>query len=521
MEGPDSPPVAVGVDDSATVLAQAAFLLEEAGFEVLRAETAREAQRVCRSAGRLHVGFIDKQLPDDSGLNLIPKIKKLHPHCELIMITGTPTFESAVAAFKWGAMDFIEKPLRPDALRNLAKSAAEKVRLREDNARLEQQLARAQRMEAVGRLAGGIAHDFNNVLMAIITSAAFLREDVVEGDPRQEDIDGILKAAESASRLVRQLLVFSRDDAAPTSSNDVNGCIRRLERILRRTLPSEIDLVMQLSDDTGNIELNLSHLEQLVMNLVINARDAMPSGGELVVETRRTGVGAGAAGATILPAGEYAELRVTDSGIGMTEDVKQSIFEPFFTTKDEGKGTGLGLSTCYGIANAARGAILVDSELGRGSTFRVLLPASVAPSASRSRLPAEDERRGGSETILLVEDDNRIRRLTARILERYGYDVRTAAHGDEALEMVEGGGAEFDMILTDIDMPKINGPALIEMLSERHRPVPARYMTGYGGGESVALDNVPSSAIISKPFRAAELLTFVRKALDEDGGSSS
>lgn len=382
--------------------------------------------------------------------------------------------------------------------------------------RLEEQLALAARMESVGRLAGGVAHDFNNLLTVILAHAGFIENDPAAGDCPREDASQIRAAAERAAALTRQLLAFSRKQTVKLEVVDVNQVVRSIESMLLRIIGEDMDLRVELADDLGMVEADRSQLEQVILNLAVNARDAMPDGGTLTLRTagrefrtEATAAGAGAA------SGSFIELSVTDTGVGMDAETRAHAFDPFFTTKERGKGTGLGLATVYGIVEQCGGFTRIDSAPGWGTSVSAFLPRverSAAP--ERTGLIAQ-EVRGHGERILLVEDEAMVRRLARRILERAGYAVRDAGSSAEALELLEAGTEQFDLLLTDVVLPGLNGRQLAERVVTLRPSVKVIFTSGYTD-DAIAHRGVLDAglSLLSKPFSAASLTALVRDVLE-------
>jgi PAS domain S-box-containing protein len=380
---------------------------------------------------------------------------------------------------------------------------------------LEEQLRQAQKMEAVGRLAGGIAHDFNNLLTAILSNTELVLGELPEGPVRQ-DVEVIRHTAERAAALTRQLLAFSRKQVIQPRLLDLSALVYNTERMLRRTIGDRIVLETDLRD-TGSILADPGQLEQVLVNLAVNARDAMPEDGTLTIRTRELVVDeAFASRHRGLRGGAYVVLEVEDSGTGMDAAIQSRIFEPFFTTKEIGKGTGLGLATVYGIVKQTAGYVAVDSAPGRGAIFTIYLPRQEgrAPAAEKvtDRLP------GGSETILVVEDEASVRNSIKRILTRKGYAVLEARHGADALQVIDRSDGPVDLVVTDLMMPEMSGRELIRELQALQRPPRIVVMSGYDEQSVMGQDSLPpGTGFLEKPFTVEGLLQTVRGALDLDG----
>jgi signal transduction histidine kinase/CheY-like chemotaxis protein len=384
--------------------------------------------------------------------------------------------------------------------------------------RAEEQIRQAQKMEAVGRLAGGVAHDFNNMMMIIMGFSDFLLSTLPRDDPRWADADEIRKAADRAMHLTRQLLGFGRQQLVARSVLSLNEVVSGMERMLRPLLGEDIRLVTSLSVGLGGVEADYGQLEQVVMNLALNARDAMRGGGRLTIETLDVDLPEGYAYRHIgidIPAGPYVMLVVTDSGHGMTPEVKGRLFEPFFTTKPTTQNTGLGLATVYGIVVQSGGYIWVDSEPEKGTAFKICFPRvdSEAETAQPTERRATPDR--GSETILLVEDEQAVRTVATRVLMNQGYRVLAASNGDEALTIVEQVGGVIDLVLTDVVMPDMGGPDLIHQLDQRWPGVRVLYMSGYAEGDKIRAGMQDrDTSFLQKPFSAESLVFTVRQVLD-------
>jgi PAS domain S-box-containing protein len=381
---------------------------------------------------------------------------------------------------------------------------------------LEEQLRQSQKMDAVGRLAGGIAHDFNNLLTVIKCHSELLLEELHAASPQQEEVRDIQKAAERATALTRQLLAFSRKQLLQPRVIDLNAVVGELEPMLRRLIGEDIGVATMLDPALGRTMSDASQLEQVLVNLAVNARDAMPGGGTLTIETANVEVDEHhRLRQMAAQPGAYVMLAVGDDGCGMDADTRARAFEPFFTTKPAGQGTGLGLSTVYGIVQQSGGYITVDSESGRGTTFRIYLPRVSAPATAVPPSPATASSIRGTETILLVEDEEAVRALAKKILERQGYHVFEARHGADALRVAEQLDGRIDLVVTDVVMPQMNGRELAERLAAVRPGVAVLFMSGYTDDEIIRrglLD--PDMAFLQKPFTAHALARAVRDMLD-------
>ena len=391
--------------------------------------------------------------------------------------------------------------------------------LRDTSARkgLEAQLLHAQKMEAIGRLAGGVAHDFNNLLTAIIGYSELVLSRLGGSDPIRKEIEEIMKTGERAASLTRQLLAFSRKQVMKPIVLDPNGLVADLEKMLRRLIGEDVDLITILEPDLGCVRADPGQIEQVIMNLAVNARDAMPQGGKLVIETANVYLDQADVGdrADVAP-GPYVMLAVSDTGTGMDPKTLSHLFEPFFTTKAQGKGTGLGLSTAYGITKQSGGHVTAQSEPGAGTTFKIYLPRLEGTAAAVQPDQVWSGAVKGSETVLLVEDEDVVRNLARAILEENGYRVLEARHGGEALLMCERHKEPIHLLLTDLVMPGVSGGKLGEYLTFLRKEMKVLYMSGYTGSSLIretALVN--GFAFMQKPFTPHSLTRKVREVLDE------
>lgn len=382
--------------------------------------------------------------------------------------------------------------------------------------RAADQLRQAQKMEAVGRLAGGVAHDFNNILGVISACSEFLRDRVEKGSQAAQFVDNLRRAAERGASLTRQLLIFSRKQVIKPQVLNLNERLTEVSKLLRPLMGEDIEILISPKTDDAFVEADPGQLDQIVMNLAVNARDAMPRGGKLILETSMMDLDESFARLHgPMTSGKYVLLAVSDNGIGMDQVTAQRIFEPFFTTKEVGKGTGLGLATVYGIVQQAGGYIWVYSEPARGTTFRIYLPS--AAEKIKSSLDVEPEAmppRHEGMTVLLVEDDEMFRTLTRQMLEEHGYRVLTATDGKSALDTVVADDGAIQLVLTDVVMRGVSGPEMVKKLKQLQPGMRVVYMSGYTG-ELIADRDVLESGItlLEKPFSRASLLKAIDAAL--------
>jgi nitrogen-specific signal transduction histidine kinase len=379
--------------------------------------------------------------------------------------------------------------------------------------RLEEQLLQAQKMDAVGRLAGGIAHDFNNVLTAIKGHLAFALESMPPTDAAHSDLMEAETAANRASALTKQLLTFSRQQIMQVRTVDIKSLVADFDRMIRRVIGEDIRIETTLPAEALHVRADAGQLQQVLMNLAVNARDAMPKGGRLTIDVRTETRDAPWPGEEEVQSGGYVMVSVGDTGAGMTEEVRARIFEPFYTTKESGKGTGLGLAIVYGIVKQFGGHIYVYSEPGRGSTFKIFLPQSEAEAVASSD-EADVGVEGGTETILVVEDDVAVRALAVRALRGRGYSVLQAGNGIEALAVLAM-SKDVRLILSDAIMPEMRGQELADIVVRDYPATKFILMSGYTGTDFSALP--PGVVFIEKPFTVRSLTRTVREVLDNGG----
>ena len=385
------------------------------------------------------------------------------------------------------------------AVEGILRDTTERTLAEQQRLRLEHQLRQNERLDSLGHLAGGVAHDFNNLLAVILGYCGMVAESLPPEDPGQADVEGIRKAAERGAALTRQLLIFSRLEPSRLETVDLNVVVSETRDLLRRTLGEDISVVTRLAGDLNTVRADRSKMEQVLLNLVMNARAAMPDGGELTITTEN---------------GEAAVvLSVTDQGHGMEPEVAQRAFEPFFTTRPKGQGTGLGLATAYGAVTDAGGSIGIDSAPGAGTTVRIRLPAAAA--ADEPEAPARDEPPAGrNESVLLVEDEDAVRRMMLRQLDRSGYRVCEVGDPQDALRVFAAEPHRFDILLTDVVMPGMSGTQLASRVRELRPDLPVLFMSGYTTGPAPGGHELPADgSLLHKPFDRATLLTALHRAL--------
>jgi len=467
-----------------------------------------------------HVILLDLSLPDGYGLSTLQRIKSAVSHIPIVILTGLNDEGVAVQAVQEGAQDYLVKGQMDSTL--LARSiryAIERKRANKEKEDLEQQLRQSQKMEAIGRLAGGIAHDFNNLLTVISGNTALSLDELHKNHPLRGNMEDIKEASERGAELIRQLLAFSRHQIMEMKILDMNILLKDWDRMLNRILGDDVELITVFKEDIGKVKADEGQIMQVIMNLIVNARDAMPCGGKLTVETTNVILDETYCEThkEVAP-GHYVMLSVSDSGVGMIPKVKEQIFEPFFTTKEMGRGTGLGLSTVYGIVKQTGGHIQVYSEVGWGTTFKIYLPRvdELIEVDSLKATSSTFEFMQGSETILLVEDDDQVRRYVHKTLEKYGYKILEAANAEDAISVVEKHmGEKIDLLLTDVVMPGMNGRDCAECLVSFFPEMKVLYMSGHAEGSIVHQGILePGTVFLQKPFTPEALILKVRQMLE-------
>jgi signal transduction histidine kinase len=420
------------------------------------------------------------------------------------------TFSTTRRAFSNDDVYFLE------AVANVLGAAMDRQQAQAALQDREEQLRQAQKMEAVGMLAGGVAHDFNNLLSAIIGFSELVLMRMSPEDPLRQYIEEVARAGDRAAALTGQLLTFARRQVLRPESLDVNLVLSDLEQLLRRVIGEDVDLAILLSTQPVRVKADRGQIEQVIINLVVNARDAMPQGGQLTIETQRVDLDTEYARDHLgVRPGAHVLLAVSDTGIGMDAATRARIFEPFFTTKEVGKGTGLGLSTAYGIVKQSEGDIWVYSEPGHGTTFKIYLPRNEEVGEAPVRPRAMGDQPHGTETVLVVEDEPSVRALVRGVLQATGYTVLEASRGEEALEVMQQHHGPIDLLLTDVVMPGMSGPELAARRGQHHPEAKVLYMSGYTGDVAVRHGVLgQSSAYLQKPITPTTLSRKVREVLD-------
>ena len=461
----------------------------------------------------------DHNMPCFSGDDALKLVKSSAPDVPFIVVSGTRGEEHAVDAMRAGASDFIVKTrlhrLAPVVERELHEAAqrAEQRRMSEALAESQHQLRQAQKLEALGRLAGGVAHDFNNLLAVILGYADIVLKGLPSDDSHRGDIQEIKRAATRAAELTRQLLAFSRQQVLEAVVLNLNGVIDGVLQLLRHLVDESIAIELHCQTDLWNIKGDRIRMEQVLMNLVSNARDAMPHGGTLTLTTANVLVGPSTPVDRPLLPGRYVRLEVRDTGIGIPEDVLPKIFEPFFTTKEVGRGTGLGLATVHGIVQQSQGSIFVESRPGHGTTFTTYLPETAEPVAAEASAAVTSLGPATYDRVLLVDTDPAVRELGSRVLTKAGYHVTVAASPDRVLAALTSDAAPVGLLVTALNMPDTTGLALAQRMRATHPNLPALFITDPKGPRIDLLEIFKHGDILVKPFTSTDLLTKVRDAV--------
>ena len=503
------------VDDDPQAEALISMALAEASFTPAVDVVGTASAGIARIQADEHdIYLIDQQLPDGTGIELIRSANAGATSKPFILMTGYGSSEIDEQASRAGAVDYVEKHMVTAQLERSIRFALrnwQSVRMLQDR---EEQLRQAQKMEAIGRLAGGVAHDFNNLL--IIGYTDLIAERIDPTEPTARDVGEIRKAADRAAGLTRQLLAFSRKQLLSPSVISLNDTTSGLLQMLPRVIGDHIRTTANLSDGLAPVKADASQMEQVFINLVLNARDAMPMGGLLSIETANVELDDERLANESLgvPPGRYVMMAIGDTGTGMDAATRERAFEPFFTTKPKGKGTGLGLATVYGIIDQSGGAIYLDTAPGRGTTVRIYLPATddVADAKVEAAPPSADR---GTETLLLVEDNEAVRSLAAKALHRRGYKVFEARSGEEALKLTETNGLRPDLLITDVIMPGLSGPNLAARLMHAQPRLRVLYVSG--STDDANADHggfVGQAPLLQKPFTPSTLAERIRAILD-------
>ncbi|MBI3852330.1 MAG: response regulator [Verrucomicrobia bacterium] len=486
--------------------------------EIVHVESEQAFQTVLEKA-KADLIISDFSLPSYDGMAALALVQKLQPETPFIFVSGTIGEDRAVESLKSGATDYILKN-RLERLVPAVRRALREAQERTERRQIEQQLRQAQKMETIGQLVGGVAHDFNNLLVVIRGNAELVLMDVEQlSEDARESLKQIVAASERAANLIRQLLALGRQQVMRLQPLNLNEVVEDLTRMLDRIIGEKIHLHCSYTMPLPLCKADVGMMEQVLVNLIVNARDAMPHGGQLTIATEKTNLDE--AHAAVHPetrAGEFVCLTVSDTGTGIASEHLPRIFEPMFTTKEQGKGTGLGLATVYGIVKQHQGWIEVSSRVGVGSSFKIFIPAIASPATTATRPEAEANLPGGNEGVLLVEDDVGVRIMTRRVLETVGYRIWEAATSREALDIWKTRAPAIDLLFTDIILPDgLTGRELAEQLWAQRPALKVIFTSGYSAdvaGKDTEFLRRTKSYFLQKPCPAPTLIMMVRRCLD-------
>jgi len=502
-------------DEKDTGLVQAALEAEGITCTVKRVENRADFVAVLER-GNVDLILSDFSLPAFDGLSALEMARSKYPGIPFIIVSGTLGEELAIESLKRGVTDYVPK-LHLQRIAPAVTRAIQEVEARGERRRLEEQFIEAQKMEVVGQLASGVAHDFNNILAVIIGYSALMKDALGPDHPQHKHAEEVWHAAEQATGLTRQLLVFSRKQKVQPVVLDLNEVVEDLDKMLRRLINENVGLTMALGKKIGRVRADAGYVGQVLINLVVNARDAMPNGGRLTIATKNVTLDENYAQThpEVVP-GDYVMFTVSDTGVGMTDEVKVHLFEAFFTTKPKGKGTGLGLATCLTIVKQCGGHIAAYSELGKGTTFKVYFPRVDQPLEAALRAEQAGPLPRGTETLLVVEDEPAVCQLACNVLKNQGYKVLRAMNGQDALRVArEHEGPPIRLVITDVIMPQMGGKVMAEWLNSDFPDLKILFTSGYTD-DAIVHHGVlePGVAFLPKPYTPATLARKVREMLD-------
>ena len=495
--------------------------LERGGYQPTFGRATTPADLNQALTGSWDIAISDFAPANFSALQALRTIQEKAIDLPVIVVSGKIKDSDVLSALKAGAADHMTR----SNLMRLNAAVEREIRAaksRRDRIRLEEQFHQAQKMEAVGRLAGGVAHDFNNLLTVITGYSDLLLTSRDLKDNQRTALEEIRRSAERGGALTHQLLAFSRRQPMVSRVVHVNDLIIQIEKMLRRLIGEDIDLVTIPAAAQDTVTADPGRLEQVLMNLVVNARDAMPHGGKLTIETATVHLGDNFSAKHLgVPAGPHVTISITDTGVGMDEETQSHLFEPFFTTKGPGSGTGLGLATAYGIIRQSGGAIGMFSELGTGTTARIYLPLAETKTQTAAEMAPSDSALTGVETILVVEDEARVRKLIVDVLTARGYQVMEATRGEEAVRLCKQLKGKIDLAVIDVVMPEMSGPDLVKQVAPVCPSMRVLYISGYTD-EAIVHHGIPQSgaAFLQKPFMPDALARKVREVLDTRSNSA-
>ncbi len=515
MDAPQPEPLrvlAIGRLSDAPLAAE----LERAGYAPIFAYVRDEEELRAALLQPWDIALSDFRIDNHFGaIEAMRIIRELAADLPLIVVSDTIGDAELVAVLKAGAADHIQRA-NLQRLNSAVGRERRAARARRDRLRLEEQFRQAQKMEAVGRLAGGVAHDFNNLLTIITGYSDLLLVGKDLSTSQRSALEEIRRSAERGGALTRQLLAFSRRQPLDVRAVQINLLLVKLEGMLRRLIGEDIELITLPVASQDGVAADPGRLEQVLLNLVVNARDAMPGGGKLTIESGTVNLDEAFSARQLgVEPGAYVTLSITDTGCGMDEETQSHLFEPFFTTKRPGQGTGLGLATAYGIIRQSQGAITVFSEKGQGTTVRIYLPRSAEPASPEARESFAPLRARGAETVLVVEDEARVRKLIAGVLAGHGYRILEAGRGSDALRIAGGHNGPIDLALVDVIMPEMSGPELVRRMAPVRPEMRVLYVSGYTD-EALVHHHVTESGseFLQKPFLPDVLARKVREVLD-------
>lgn len=490
------------LEDNREDAALVASMLRGGGIEaVIDVVDTRSAFGATVAQGRHDLILADYQLPQFDGLEALAMARRLRPDIPLIMVSGVLGEEAAIESMRSGATDYVLKT-RLSRLVPAVRRALQEAQERAERRLLEEQFLQAQKMELFGRLAGGVAHDFNNILTIVMSNCGLMLAGMAPSDPHHHLVEEIEQAGLRGAALTRQLLIFARHEARKPEILEVDEVLRTAAPLLRRLVPESVHIAMDLSAGPARIEADRRHLEQAIMNLVVNARDAMARGGSIQIGTSASESGP-------------VRIMVRDTGHGMTPEVRARIFEPFFSTKPSGTGTGLGLPTVQRIVGESGGEISVESTPGEGARFTITFPRHAGDLSPQHNHQSHPMLPRGTETILVVEDDPAVRERAAGMLTRQGYDVLTAGDGQEAVDLLARQRRGVSLVFTDVIMPEMNAGAMASRLRESHPRLRILFTSGYTE-QTIAPEGVVPGAVdfLPKPYGLESLAGKVRETLD-------
>lgn len=514
---------ALMIEDSEEDCALLLRALRQDGYRVVhkRVDTAEGLQAALRQR-KWDIIISDFSMPGFSGISALTIVREKDPDIPFIFVSGSIGEDVAVEAMRVGAQDYVLKGNLARLLPAIHRELGD-AEIRREHRRSEQKVRQLEKFEAIGKLAGGIAHDFNNVIGAIMGWAELGEEDVVEGSRAHKFFLQIREQSERAGRLTQRLLAYARRQVLTPRKINLNDIVGEAMALLQRVIGEDIEVKTLLASDLRTTRADPAQIEQVLLNLCVNARDAMPNGGRLLIETQNSDLDEAYCRRNgSLPSGRYVQISVSDSGVGMDAATMERIFEPFFTTKEKGKGTGLGLATAFGIVKQHLGHIDVYSETGNGSIFRIYLPA-IEDSAEVRSDTEEAQVRGGTETILLAEDHEGLREMSHELLAGLGYSIVLARDGCEAVEKFKADPRKFSLLVLDVVMPRLGGPNAFEQIRKINPSVPVIFTSGYSE-ESEILSSLLSrgdTQLLQKPYPPRDLARKIREVLDKCGAKNA